>query len=92
MILTLKIELADSAVTLDNDFLEEVMSDSDVEDTDELTTDQKVEVATSTVEDFIENLDPEVFEPLTEQFGGTIQLVKLEGLEIEEDDEIEIDD
>ncbi|AUV60649.1 hypothetical protein HOS75_gp081 [Gordonia phage SteveFrench] len=92
MILTIKIEVADGAVVLDDDFLEDVMTENDIEDTDELTTDQKVEVATSTVEDFIENLDPEVFEPLTEQFGGMIQLVKLEGLEIEEDEEIEIDD
>ncbi|UTN91206.1 hypothetical protein SEA_POKYPUPPY_47 [Gordonia phage PokyPuppy] len=91
MILTLKIEIADGAVKLDDDFLEEVMVDSDVEDVDDLSTDQKVQVANDTVEDFFDQVDPEDLEFITNQFGGTIQSVKLDGLEIEEDEEIEID-
>ncbi|QDF18262.1 hypothetical protein SEA_DAKITI_49 [Gordonia phage Dakiti] len=92
MIVTLKIKVEEGAITLDDDLLEDLMSDNDIEDTEELTTDQKVEVATSTLEDFIDNEGAELTEALTDYLGGRVTEIKLEELEIEEDEEIEIDD
>ncbi|AMS02339.1 hypothetical protein SEA_GOURDTHYMES_47 [Gordonia phage GourdThymes] len=92
MIVTLKIKVEEGAITLDDDLLEDLMAENDIEDTDELTTDQKVEVATATLEDFLDSEGPEITESLTDYLGGQVAEFKLVELEIEEDEEIEIDD
>ncbi|WGH19729.1 hypothetical protein [Gordonia phage Lizzo] len=92
MIVTLKIKVEEGAITLDDDLLEDLMAENDIEDTDELTTDQKVEVATATLEDFLDSEGPEITELLTDYLGGQVAEFKLVELEIEEDEEIEIDD
>ncbi|QDM56865.1 hypothetical protein SEA_BEAVER_51 [Gordonia phage Beaver] len=92
MIVTLKIKVEEGAITLDDDLLEDLMAENDIEDTDELTTDQKVEVATATLENFLDSEGPEITGSLTDYLGGQVAEFKLVELEIEEDEEIEIDD
>ncbi|QAY04008.1 hypothetical protein SEA_BUTTERBALL_51 [Gordonia phage Butterball] len=92
MIVTLKIKVEEGAITLDDDLLEDLMAENDIEDTDELTTDQKVDLAQATLEDFLDSEGPEITEALTDYLGGQVAEFKLVELEIEEDEEIEIDD
>ncbi|ANA85818.1 hypothetical protein PBI_WOES_47 [Gordonia phage Woes] len=86
MIVTLKIELEDASVKIDEDALEEKLTELELEDVSELESDDKIELAEDAVDDLVSSI-PDV-ETLVAELGGTIVGIELDEVEFADDDEI----